>query len=317
MPEQNLIERLDEAVEVLLRGEGTGEAPLLHPELAALLAIAADLRDLPAPGFKQRLKEELMPVQFEVKLKPGFRTVTPYLAVEGAAELIDFMKSAFGALEHKRFQGPEGKIMHAEVMVGDSMIEIGDTPQIVTPAALHLYVDDADAAYERAVRAGAKPMYAPMDQPYGDRESGVSDRWGNVWFIATRLSGGPKPEGFTAVTPFLFPQNASRMIEFLERAFGATLVEEPDRNPEGRVMHATVRIGDSVVEMGEAHGQWQPIPMGLHLFVSDADAVFERALRAGATVHTPMQDTPYGQRGGAVNDGFGNFWYIATPLEDR
>ena len=311
MPEQNLIERLDEAVEAIVRG---GQAPsaVPEPELAMLLAIASDLRELPNPQFKQQLKEELMPVQFEVELKAGFRTVTPYLAVRGAADLIDFLKNAFGAVEHERFLAPDGsRILHAEVTVGDSMIEIGDTPQIVTPAALHLYVDDADATYQRALAAGAASMYAPMDQPYGDREAGVSDRWGNQWFIATRQVGGPRPEGFGTVTPFLFPSDARKMIDFLERTFDATLVEPPATNPEGRVLHAALRIGNPMVEMGEAHGQWQPIPMGLHVFVSDADAVFARALRAGGTVHTPI-DVRHGQRGGAVNDGFGNFWYIAT-----
>jgi PhnB protein len=118
----------------------------------------------------------------------GFHTVTPYLIVRGASRLIDFLKQAFDAQEVGRYAGPDGTIMHAAVRIGDSMVELSDAqgewqPQ---PAYIHLYVDDVDAVYAKALRAGGTSLREPTDQFYGDRESGVKDPFGNQWFIATR-----------------------------------------------------------------------------------------------------------------------------------
>ena len=122
-------------------------------------------------------------------IRKGFRTVTPYLVVEGAARLMDFIKAAFGAVEKFRAPGPEGRLMHAEALIGDSMIEMADAnPQYgPMPAAIHLYVENVDAVYQRALDAGAKSISAPVDQPYGDRSGGVVDPFGNRWFIATHF----------------------------------------------------------------------------------------------------------------------------------
>jgi PhnB protein len=82
------------------------------------------------------------------------------------------------------------------------------------------------------------------------------------------------------------------------------------------VHHAQVRIGDSVIGMGEAHGPYQPAPATLHLYVPDADALYDRALRAGATSIQPVAEQPYGDRSGGVTDPFGNRWFIATHIRD-
>jgi len=105
------------------------------------------------------------------------------------------------------------------------------------------------------------------------------------------------------------------VIDFLKRAFGA---EERAKyaSPEGLVQHAEVRVGDSVVEMGEAHGPYQPMPSTFYLYVPDVDAIYERALRAGATSLNAPADQPYGDRNGGVKDPFGNTWYIATHIKD-
>ena len=155
-------------------------------------------------------------------------------------------------------------------------------------------------------------MYAPMDQPYGDRESGVKDLSGNHWYIATHKGASYIPEGLRTVTSFLHPRGAARMIDFLKQAFGA---EEQDRaqSPDGVIHHATMRIGDSMIEMGEAHGEWQPMATMFYLYVDDVDAWYRRALEAGATSHQEPEDQPYGDRVGAVADAFENIWYIATP----
>jgi PhnB protein len=120
----------------------------------------------------------------------GYHTVTPYIVVPGVAKLMEFLKQAFDAQETERHQRPDGAIQHAEVRIGDSMIMMGEPqpPQKPMPAMIYLYVADADALYQRALKAGATSVRAPADQPYGDRMGGVEDSWGNQWWVATRLA---------------------------------------------------------------------------------------------------------------------------------
>ncbi len=250
-------------------------------------------------------------------IREGFHTLTPYLIVPGAAQLIEFVKQAFGATEVFRAKRPDGAIMHGEVRINDSMIELADATaeHPPMPATIHLYVDDVDAVYERAVRAGAASMQGPVDQPYGDREAGVKDPLGNHWYIATHKGARPIPEGLRSVTPYLHPRGAAQMIEFLEHAFGAEAVLR-DTSPDGTIVHAKVRIGDSILEMGEAHGEYQPMPCVLHLYVNDTDALYARAVRAGATSIQEPADQPYGDHSAGVQDPFGNQWFIATHIKD-
>jgi uncharacterized glyoxalase superfamily protein PhnB len=127
----------------------------------------------------------------------GYHTVTPSIIVRGAADAIEFYKRAFGAEEVARMEGPDGKVMHAEIRIGDSTVMLGDeNPQwgASSPlstngisSSLHLYVDDADAAFERALRAGAKVRYPLEDAFWGDRYGKVTDPFGHEWGIATRV----------------------------------------------------------------------------------------------------------------------------------
>ena len=119
----------------------------------------------------------------------GYHTVTPYLVVPGAAQLIDFMKQALGAEELSRMDRPDGTVMHAEVKIGDSRVMLGEAGGEVDPmpAMLHLYVEDADAVYQRALQAGATSLREPEDQFYGDRLGGVKDAFGNQWWLATHI----------------------------------------------------------------------------------------------------------------------------------
>jgi PhnB protein len=119
----------------------------------------------------------------------GYHTVTPYLFVADVAKLIEFLQSAFDAEELYRMQRPNGDVGHAKVRIGESMIEIGK-PSAKFPAmqsAIHLYLPDTDAAFRKALDAGAKPFAEPSDRYYGDREAGVYDPFGNVWFLSTRV----------------------------------------------------------------------------------------------------------------------------------
>jgi PhnB protein len=316
MAEIDLIERLDEAIDAILAGDLLTD--VAEPELAMLALVASDLRGLPDPQFKRQLKGRILPMTTttEVRIPPGLTTVTPYLAGEGAAKLIDFLESAFGAQVEARVPRPEdpAKIMHSEILIGDSRIELGDVSNIMDARRfeLHLYVEDADATYARAMEAGARSLHAPMDQPYGDREGGIEDPMGNYWYIATH-GKEIRPAGFRSITPFLHATHAPELIDFLKKTFDA---QEGERvtTPEGSIAYTSLTIGGSPIELAAAHGQWQPMPAGLHVFVDDADRVYQRALAAGAKELFAPSDAPYGQRIGGVVDGEGNRWYIATVL---
>jgi len=147
---------------------------------------------------------------------------------------------------------------------------------------------------------------------FGERSGGVRDPEGNHWYIATAQR--PLPEGFRTVNVYLHPHGADRLLEFVKRAFGGEEVEVHRSQPGGPVVHGEVRIGDSILEMGEAHGPWQPMPTMLYLYVNDADALYRQALAAGAKSLWPPADQPYDDRNAGVKDEWGNQWVLATHL---
>ncbi len=122
-----------------------------------------------------------------VKAVPeGYGTVTPFLTVKGAAKIIDFLKQAFGAEEIMRMPGPGGVVMHAEVNIGNSRLMLSEAMQNPpSQSSFYLYVNDADAMYERALAAGATSQIEPKDEFWGDRTAMVRDPFGNVWSVAT------------------------------------------------------------------------------------------------------------------------------------
>jgi uncharacterized glyoxalase superfamily protein PhnB len=154
-----------------------------------------------------------------------------------------------------------------------------------------------------------------VNQPYGDREGSVKDAFGNHWYIATHQGATYIPEGLRTVTPYLHARGADRLITFVKNAFGAEEVER-DLGPQGTIVHAKLKIGDSILELGEAHEEFGPMASTLHLYVPDTDALYERALQAGATSIQPPADQPYGDRSAGVKDAFGNRWSIATHMKD-
>jgi PhnB protein len=257
--------------------------------------------------------EAVQPVK---QFREGFHTITPYLAVKQALELIEFVKQAFGAEGAIHGTGSEGGL-HAEFRIGDSMVMIGGgeawhgTP---TPTALHLYVDDVDEVYQSSLKAGAASMHDPIED-HGERIAGVKDIAGNEWYIAKRLSGSHTSEGLRSLTVYLHPLGAAQMIDFLKPAFGAEEVGVYYAGPKGPVVHAKIRIGDSILEMSEAHGVYQPMPTMLYLYVDDVNGWYSRAVAGGATSKDAPADQPYGDRTAAVSDPFGNTWYMATPIK--
>ena len=332
-PRRPLFEQVDEVVQTMLVSLQPRPEMAPHSALASLEAIAQELRYLPRQKFRAALKSDLqrstsMSAHEAMEsaaaasakevhyMRPGFTSITPYLIVKGAAEFIDFLKSAFEGTERLRVPAPDGSLMHSEVAIGNGMIEAGDASEQIPPAPtdIHLYVKDADATFDRALAAGATSIYRPTDEhPSGDRWGALQDRFGNRWYIATPRGWTPGPEGLRSIQPYLHLRNAHNMIPFMEAAFGAEAMGV-HKSPDGIVMHATMRVGNATLEIDEAHGEYQPKPCLLHLYVPDADATYAQALHAGATSVEPPSDKLYGDRSAAARDPFGNTWYLNTFL---
>jgi len=127
----------------------------------------------------------------------GYHSVTPYLSIKGAAKAIDYYKEVFGATELFRMAGPDGKIGHAEIKIGNSRIMLADefpemefvSPQTLggTPVGLMIYIDDVDTIYNQAISAGATEVKPLQDQFYGDRSGTLKDPFGHVWTVATHV----------------------------------------------------------------------------------------------------------------------------------
>ena len=125
----------------------------------------------------------------------GYHSVTPHLCTKGATHAIEFYKRAFSALERMRIMQPDGRVGHAELQIGDSIIMLADefpeidarSPQSLggSPVSIHLYVEDADVVFQQAVAAGAKIKRPIADQFYGDRLGGIEDPFGHTWWIST------------------------------------------------------------------------------------------------------------------------------------
>ena len=342
MPKRSLIDQLEQAVQAMLeRPERRLVSPGkgVDPSLVPLLRIARELRDLPREDFKARLRVDLerranmgssaKPVpekdsrdvtKHTEPLPGGYHTIVPYIIVPRASEFIEFLTKAFAGTERFRVGGEPGSalIMHAEVAIGNSVIELADAIEQIPPApmAIHLYFDDAGAFYARAIDAGATSIYEVGDHVSGDRQGAVRDPFGNLWYIAMIQGWTPGPEGVPSIQPYLHLRNSEKMIPFLESAFGGVVTGHVPTSPEGHVLHATIKIGDNTLELDEAHGEFQPMPCHLHLHVEDADAMHARALRAGATSIDAPSDKPYGRSGG-VKDPFGNSWYMTSPLQPK
>ena len=315
MPDHDRTEQLDRAIESVLRGEARAiDADL---ELKSLTGIVQRLCHLPDENFRAALKNELLrraTMTTSTSTAAGFRTVTPFIIHAQAPEMIDFMRKTFEAEELKRKTG-EAIGLYSEVRIGDSLIMIGGGTAARwgnLPSALHVYVDDCDAVYRRALDAGAVTIMGelgrPADRPYGERSAFVQDAFGNYWYIATRL-GSSAARHIGAVLPYLHPQDARKQIDFLQRAFGAE--EMTVAEVGGRIMHGALRIGDAVVELGEPEDRAGIPTNGMFLFVEDVDAVYARALEAGATSYRPPEDLPYGMRSAIVKDPAGYLWWPA------
>jgi uncharacterized glyoxalase superfamily protein PhnB len=274
-----------------------------------LAAIEAALAGLPSARFRIRLRSNLersivmsigqVAPAHARGARPGFTAVTPYIIVPDVEPLIAFAKQVFGAEETHRSIGGAGERPLAPRLMG-----------------LHIYVDDADDVYRRAIEAGAESLGAPADRPYGERAGFVRDSAGNHWYIATHLGPSYFAGGATTVTPHVYVQRrpgrgASEFIDFMTAALNAR-VEARHQSPEGFVGHAVVRIEGAAIELGEGTGPGLSAPAGFYLYVEDCDALYRQALEHGATSRYGPADMPFGDRMAGVEDPWGNEWFIAT-----
>jgi PhnB protein len=315
MPDHDRAQQLDRAIESALKREPLAIGA--DPELKTLAGTAQSLCHLPDEKFRTALKNELLrraAMTTSTSIAVEFRTVTPFIIHAEAPEMIDFICKTFGAEELKRKTG-EAIGLYSEVRIGDTLIMIGGGTAARwgnLPSALHVYVDDCDAAYRRALDAGAVTLMGesgqPADRPYGERSAFVQDTFGNYWYIATRLASSAAPD-VGSVLPYLHPEDARKQIDFLQRAFGAEEIMVAEAG--GRIMHGALRIGDAVVELGEPEDPAGIPTNGMFLFVEDVDAVYARALAAGATSVRPPEDLPYGMRSAVLRDPAGYFWWPA------
>ena len=128
------------------------------------------------------------------------------------------------------------------------------------------------------------------------------------------MSANPVPEGFHTITPYLITDGARQLIEFISEAFHGEVVFRKER-PDGSIMHAEMKIGDSLLMLGEV-SKFGPMPASLYLYVPDCDAVYQRAVKVGGVSVFEIMTMPSGERYGAVKDPCGNIWWIATHVED-
>ena len=295
----------------------------------------------------------------------GFeRGPAPHLVVAGAAAAIDTYGELFGAEEIYRAPGPDGIILHAMIRIGDSVLTISDEQPRAgsfapgkfggSPVGLHVYVDDAEEVYARALASGARTLGAPVTyQFWGDRHGSFLGPFGHTWSVATRVADVPReeiaelasralagetieepadaqplpiPEGWSVVTPSLVVADVAAAASYYEEALGAKVLSITP-GPDGEPFHAEIRIRDQIVMLSAApatgddeaardpHGLGGA-PVQLTYYVEDAAPVVSRAEAAGAQVRLPLQEMFWGDLWSEIEDPAGHVWSIATHVED-
>jgi len=321
MPDLALIEQLDQAIDLMLAGAAPPRPADLT--LADLIDVADTLRNLPDERFKAHLGAELqrrpLMTTSSTASSAVIHGIMPNIAVPEGAKFIDFLKHTFSAEETSRHPHGSGDGFVAIVKIGDSDLLVFGGESLrghEGTTFLHVYVKDCDATYRLALDSGAVPLAPgfgePADRPYGERAAFVSDPFGNQWNIATRFDPSAKDPMFEDrkdVTIALYQPNASVLIDFLKRAFGAEEVG-PRHEEGGRLGHAFVRIGKALIEMGDAETGARR-PYGFYMYTDDVDAVYHRAVAAGAVSLSPPADQAYGDRIAVLQDPSGNTWIAA------
>ena len=319
MAEGALRDRLDRTIDAIVQRRDATSA-LRDRELAPLARFAADLRHFPGLSFKARLRADLerkvvmSSALIGSQVREGLSTITPYVKV-GTAGLFEFLARVFGAVETSTTRVSAG-LTRREVQIGTStiVIEEGEADGMAPsrPAEFHVYVEDADVVFQRALANGATSLGEPADRPYGERAGFVRDALGNHWFIATHRGISHVPEGVGTVTPFIHAKGASEYIDFLKRAFGA-VEEQRDTFGAGLVRFSRLRIGNAAIELGEAEAAGAAMPGAFYVNVTDVDRLYAQSVAAGARPLSPPAIQGDQSTVGRVEDPVGNLWLIAGP----
>lgn len=319
MADLEMFDLFDEAITRLLAGEVVaGQVP------QRLLEVAQGLRDMPDERFRAHLAARLAAggigmeeERTQMSTTTGVRTVTPYISIGEGARFIEFLKTVFDAEELNRQEHGPGDAFHSMCRIGDSALLVSGgehARRAERPTVLHIYVSDCDATYAKALAAGAVPVAGypsePGDRPYGERSAFVDDPFGNRYYIGARLAGHYMAGDAQTVVPYFHPASSRGLIDFLKAGFGAEEVMCHEQG--GKVGHAVVRVGGSIVEMGDA----DRAPISSYVYYDDVDGLHERTVAAGAVSLSAPADRFYGDRAATVRDPFGNDWTLAKHLGD-
>jgi PhnB protein len=334
--------------------------PLAFVVLAAAGAPACGGAERPAEPTTPEPIAEPAAERAEVSPIPaGFeRGPVPHLVVAGASEAIAAYAELFGAEEIYRAPGPGGIVLHAMIRIGDSIITLSDEqPQARSfapgkfggsPVNLHVYVDDADAAFARALSAGATELAPVRYQFWGNRHGSFTGPFGHTWWVATRVADVPGeeiaqlaaralagetieepasaerlpvPDGWSTVTTSLVVSDVGAAARFYAEAFGATTRSQTPA-PDGEPFHAEIQIRDQILMLSRAPSnrssptQLGGTPVQLTYYVEDTDTAVAEALAAGAKLLIEPQDMFWGDRWAELEDPFGHVWSLATHVED-
>jgi len=245
-------------------------------------------------------------------MKPIIFAVFRYADAPAA---IEWLGRAFLFEKQAVFEGPDGTIAHAELRLGPGVIGISSAtpPTEANPwsnlrQGVYVTLDDVDAHGERARAAGARIAMAPYDTSYGSREYSAWDLDGHLWGFGSYPMGSPSGE------PNLFPElgyRSAAALTWLRDAFGFRLTEQVP-GPDGAIMHAEMRLGDSTIMVNPGAAPDAPLTQAVSVRTGDPDAVFARATSQGATVVYAPFTTHYGARSCWVRDPEGFLWGFST-----
>lgn len=253
--------------------------------------------------------------------KANFRFI-----VDDVDEAIDFYTKLLGFRVHMHpapgfaaLENQEFRILLNQPGAGGAGSEMpdGKLPEPGGWNRIQITVNDLDAFHTDLKKKGAA-FRNEIVEGKGGRQVLLQDPSGNLIELfepAGERSVQPIPEGYHTVTPFLLTNNATDLIEFIKKAFDGE-IDYMMKSDDGKVRHSTVRIGDSLVMISDGTDQYESRPGMLHLYVEDVDAVYEQAIRAGATSLREPADQFYGDRSAGVEDDWGNQWWLATHIED-
>ncbi|KAG0591602.1 hypothetical protein M758_1G183800 [Ceratodon purpureus] len=258
--------------------------------------------------------------------REGNSTVSTLIVADGSGKkVVEFMTEVLNAETLAELLSEDKKtVLHASMKIGDTVVMVKDGTEEVRafPSWLHLYVEDVDKTYELAMGKGLESVVAPKDEFFGDRMGAVKDSAGNTWWIAThkfnpQCAGGKKAEhwqreGHSTVSSWIVADGALKVVEFATEVLNAHTMVYMLSEDKKTVLHATLKIGDTVVMIQDGNKEAKAFPSWLRVYVEDVDKTYELAVSKGLESVQEPKDEFYGDREGGVKDSAGNTWWFAS-----